>query len=347
MRKSTFGLLVTGLLLAGVVLALYGFAFGAAWLLKGVLGPDSSFAVFLGLSIALGVAFVCSLIVYGQRTSHKSWKVNTSRYPKVKTAIDRYREKDEDVRRLLPAFLVDGRRYFLAKYVRRSEQWSDAAETGMLLLDDQGVVQTDESLFIQLYRFVRYVEDSFLYQRLRGQEDVMAAGTQTEQEIDGARSSFSGSALYKTNLELREALDAFFMALSQQMKRMASLVEGEYRWCQSHKGQVEFPFEEMTPLLREREAASAWLTENGQKIARAWARLENLKALIEKSSEISPDERTRLQRLMRGFQAAAKATSDADSFTMRLSPLRLEPYRTRTAKALRVDGQAQRSAGIL
>lgn len=346
-RKSTLILLATGLTLAVILGVLFAAVMGLSILLTDVVGPDASYVVFLGLSLALVPALIISLIVYVRRTAHKSWKVNTSLYPGVKAGIDLYRDDGEDVRRLLPAFLVDGRRYFLVKYVRRNEEWAPEGETGMVVLDEQGTVNNDESLFRNLLRSVRYVEDSFRFPSLQGQEDVMAAGRRMDREIAEARSFFSQRVPSAGDPELMEHVEKFLTPLAEQMERMASLTEGEYRWCQRNWKRVEFTLEEMKPLQKAREEASAWLTENAGRIAQAWARLDKHKAKLENLPELSPHDRTRLRNLLGGLHAATKAMSDVDNFRMQVSPRRVDAFRTRTAKALGLNGEAQRSSNVL
>ena len=347
MRKSSQIVLVTGLVLSAIAIVLFGLTMALGLRVAEVLGPDAGFVTTMCLGLALVPALVISLIAYVRGTSHKSWSANTLHYPAVKAAIDRYRDDGEDVRRLLPAFLVDGRRYFLVKYVRRKEEWAPEGETGMVVLDEQGRVNNDESLFRNLLRSVRYVEDSFRFPSLQGQEDVMAAGGRMEREIAEARSFFSQRVPSAGDPELMEDVEKFLAPLAEQMERMASLTEGEYRCCQRNRKRAEFTLEEMKPLQKAREEASAWLIENAGRIAETWAKLDKHRAKLENLPGLSPHDRTRLRNLLGGFHAATKAMSDVDNFRMQVSPRRVDAFRTRTAKALGLNGEAERSSNVL
>ena len=342
MRKSTRLLLIAGLGLSALVIPVIFGLLGLAILVIDTLGVGDSPLLYVAAGAVVLGGVTGAILAYARRTAHRSWSVNTSRYPGVKAAIDRYRDRGEGVRRVLPAFLMNGRRYFLVKYVRRNEEWAPEGETGMVVLDDQGRVQSDEDLLRQLLKRVRYVEDAF--QGLRGQEDVIAAGPRMQREITKAQSFFANSVFSGADPEWLKALEEFWQPLKGHVQRIASLLKGEYDWSNKHRTRVEFTLEEMKPLMVAREEASTWLAENATRIGQAWATVEKNRTKLENLPGLSSGQRATLRGLMQGFQAAAEATSDPDDFKIHVSSRRLGVYRARTAKALQLEGEAQHSA---
>lgn len=346
MRKSRLHTLAGGLLLSAIAVVLTGAVFAFGFLLMGIIDPDLAVIISLGLGLALAlVVLPLAAFVYVLRASHRSWKVNLARYPAVKAAIGRYREEGEGVRRLLPAFVVNGRRYFLVKYGRKNREWApDRHETGMLVLDEQGRVQNDEAMFISLLGAVRHVEESYLHDSLVAQENMMAVGRRMEREAAKAREFFLRLVHSAGQPELMEDIEMFLVAITDQVRRGATRVEAEYHWCRKNRKRVEFTLEEMKPLEEALEESSVGHIETAARIAQAWARVEGQRARLESLRGLSSYDRARQRKLLDALRVAAESLSEVDSFRMHVVPERMEAYRSRTSRALQLERQAQPSA---
>jgi len=356
MRRSTIIILVVSLAMAAGAALLAVGSLGLVSLLLTRTGIEPTPTLIGAIGTGIIVAVTWGIIFFARKSGHRSWWVNTSRYPAVRSAIEKYKESDETVRRVLPAFLVDGGRYFLVRYLRKGQElapyppggkWGLEAlvETGIVVLDDKGIAHSDEDLFRTLAGYTWHIEDSFGGLRLR--EDVMGAAVRMQNESVNAKSFFARHVIPTAGPKGRavlEPLDALLVALGRQMQQAAELVESEHRWCETHHRQVEFTSEEMAALRKARAKASAWLAENARTIAEAWGRIEAQRANLENLPELGEGARASLRTLLDGLGAAAKSASDPDNFKMLVSSKRVEAYRARTAKALRLEGQAQQSA---
>ncbi len=343
MRKTTQKMLKWGLAIVAMAIAFFWLSFALGLWVAEVWGQDAGFVVFICLLFAFVLAVVLGVPVYVRMIAHRSWRVNRARYPEVAAAIERYREKGEAVRPVLPAFLIDGRRYFIVKYLPKNAVWENVDERGVLVVDEHGRVQDDEALFPRLLRLVRFVEESTRDESYLAMEQAMAVGPRLEREIAKAREAFSTSALAQADGEWMPALEAFWDALSDQVEVMVSRARDEHEWRDANRKRVEFTLEEMMPLVKALEEASARHIENAGRVAQTWAKVEGLRARLEDAPRSSGRLPRRLRRFLDAFGVSAAAASDAEQFRIRLRAERWEAYRSRTAKALQLERQTKTS----
>jgi hypothetical protein len=336
MRTSTRTITAITAAILLIPVALIALMWGANALLVPLVGVETAAIVIVSGGLALAAGLTAGFVIYDRNPAHRSWRLNPARYPAVKAAMERYKEKGERVRRVLPAFVIEGKRYFLVKYVRSNKEWGPKAEAGMVVLDDQGKVQANEALFSILLGYGWHVEDAFAFVMIQAREEVIAGAERAEREFDAVRRFFAEHVVPNTDAQVGEALEAFLGPLSEQIRRLAGMYEQQGRWCRANGRGVEFSAEEMEPLRVAKRETSQWLTENANNVARGWRTLQQHRSTIETLPGLDSGQRSYLRRLLRGLEASAKATMDADNYRMEHAPERIEAFRTRTAKALQL-----------
>ena len=338
MRDSTkHGLMVS----AVIVLAISGIIVAALYvgrLVQPHYGTNGAMLVLLLTGVGGPLGIFGAYIFNELHRAHRSWRVNRSRYPAVKAAMDQYLQPGERIRRLLPAFVIDGKRYFLARYGRTYREWLET-EKGMVVFDDHGRAQKDETLLKILLRYTWYVSGTFRLVMVRNREELIAIAPRTQREIAKVREFFERDVIPAGGEAVRQALEAFLEPLGEQVARLSAMAEREHRWCRVNGGKTEFSAEELEPLRRARSEESQWMTENADRIAEGWRSLKVHRSSLENMPSLLPHQRDHLRRMMRGLEASAKAATDKGNFTEQIAPERIEAFRTRTAKALQLEKQ--------
>lgn len=320
-----------------VMAALAALIWGSYALLAPLVGVETAGLVVVMGGLALGAGLTAAYVVHDRNPPHRSWTITRAHFPSVKAAMERYREKGERVRKVLPAFVIGGRRYFLVKYVRGGKEWLPKAETGMVVLDDQGRVQADEGLFTTLLGYVWHVEEAFAHVMVHTREQVIAGAARAEQELVAARVFLARHVLVNIDARAREALEALLHSLSVHYQKLREMYAQQGDWSRVNGRRVEFRSEEMEILRAAKRQESHWLTENAKRIAEHRVGLQRYRSELENASRLDAGQRDRLRRLLNGLELAAQGAMDTDNYKMEHAPERIDAFRTRTARALKLE----------